>query len=489
MEFTKLGIEVAAFPELGGREGFLATTSVLVMSVLLSRYGGQDVSPGTGLGVSEGLDLQGLRRWLVLTGPGIQCVSTDLETRLHELGAATVQVADHRNFAHGRHLGLSRNLSETLVVSLQTPELAKLAKATLGSLPAEAKLLEVVSEARWPTSAIELMCQSMRIAGEAARAAGVDPSHPRVPEFGRRLYHINASALVEHPPIDAVDRKITEAGFAPGDGPETDAYRVWLKRFLTSLRHQRFTGAVLDYDGTCCTTAGRFDLPGERLREELLRLLDAGLVVGFASGRGRSLHTDLRKWVPEVYWPRVLLGLYNGGLRVGLSDEIGDQTSATGVLAEVIERVRASPFGDQIEVDGRRFQVSLRSHALANPAGLSRYVCELVAAVPRLDVRVVSSAHAVDVILPGSSKIRVLDDVAELSGGKVLAIGDQGQMGGNDFDLLAATDTSLTVDRCSSDPSRCWNLDRWGMRGPDLLLKYLTRIELGSAGAHLVWRT
>ena len=38
----------------------------------------------------------------------------------------------------------------------------------------------------------------------------------------------------------------------------------------------------------------------------------------------------------------------------------------------------------------------------------------------------------------------------------VLAIGDQGDLGGNDFELLASSRWTLSVDRCSADPARCW---------------------------------
>ncbi len=71
----------------------------------------------------------------------------------------------------------------------------------------------------------------------------------------------------------------------------------------------------------------------------------------------------------------------------------------------------------------------------------------------------------------------------------VLAIGDQGQAGGNDFELLAATPWSLSVDRCSADPSRCWNLDTRGARGPALLVDYLGALKLTRAGARFLWRT
>ena len=64
------------------------------------------------------------------------------------------------------------------------------------------------------------------------------------------------------------------------------------------------------------------------------------------------------------------------------------------------------------------------------------------------------------------SKSAVVADAMTRTGRPMLAIGDQGQPGGNDFDLLACYRYSLSVDRCSADPTRCWNLAPAGQAGP-----------------------
>src|SRR5258708_6900285 len=61
-------------------------------------------------------------------------------------------------------------------------------------------------------------------------------------------------------------------------------------------------------------------------------------------------------------------------------------------------------------------------------------------------VRVLESAHAVDIVPARISKADVITAAADLAGGSVLAIGDQGQPGGNDFALLAHQLYSLSVD-------------------------------------------
>jgi len=56
-------------------------------------------------------------------------------------------------------------------------------------------------------------------------------------------------------------------------------------------------------------------------------------------------------------------------------------------------------------------------------------------------------------------------------------LGDQGHVGGNDFELLAATRWSLSIDRCSSDPTRSWNLVQSGQKGPAALILYLRALQ------------
>jgi hypothetical protein len=109
---------------------------------------------------------------------------------------------------------------------------------------------------------------------------------------------------------------------------------------------------------------------------------------------------------------------------------------------------------------------------------LAVLVREAVARVPALPVKVVASAHSVDVISDDTTKVRVLDRVAVHAAGETLAVGDQGDIGGNDFELLAATMWSVSIGCCSADPSRCWPVDPAGRHGPTALLGVLGAIVL-----------
>jgi hypothetical protein len=480
-------IEVVTLPSLVEREGFLATNSVLAMATA--------VVAGSGFRMPARLPhlrangSRPLRReTIILHGPGLLSVATDLETRLAETGLSAAQVTDYRNFAHGRHTGLARRLARTTVLAFVTPELAELASETLRVLPADADVLRIESRLEWPFSVLDLLAASMKVLSATAAEADLDPSRPSVPAFGRRLYHLPSRRYMRPQP-DPVERKMIAAR-TQATPHVRRLFRQALAGWSAAIRETRFRGLVLDYDGTVCTTPGRFELPDGSLRELILRLLEQGTVIGFASGRGGSLHRDLREWVPKRYWPQVELGLYNGGLALPLEHAVSASKQRNPVIAEVARRLRALPVSALLRFEEREHQLGLE---MIEGAGLSievvvAAVLEVLAWSPPVDVKVVTSAHSVDVIPTDSAKTATLERVAVRSDGDVLAIGDQGQVGGNDFELLASTEFSLSVDRVSGDPTRCWNLDQRGESGPQLLHRYLASLRPMRGGLGFRWR-
>ena len=109
---------VSIFDVSAGKDGFLATNSLLALGVVvLKGHGIRDVLP-------ELLDpgaivVDGNRKKLsaieddfftrnsnsvaVLYGPDARVAAADLESKLVEAGLVSAHLADYRNFAHGRH--------------------------------------------------------------------------------------------------------------------------------------------------------------------------------------------------------------------------------------------------------------------------------------------------------------------------------------------------------------------------------------------------
>lgn len=486
-------VQVVTVPSAAARDGFLATNSVLAMTTALVAGRVPPLQPlPPSLALLDRPAQETLRaQCLVLYGPGHACVALDLESRLHEIGLATVQVCDYRNFAHGRHAGLARHLEETTLVAVIAPEYEGVAERTLHELPPEAHVVRLRTQALWPVSALDLLAGAIQLIVPAARARHINPAKPGVAPFGRKLYHLAVDRL-RPPPMARlpVRRKMASMGRTRFDEDLCALYERSYEAWLETLHGAELGGLVLDYDGTCCTTAGRYELPLEPVRGELLRLLEIGFVVGFASGRGGSLHRDLRKWVPERSWSHIRVGLYNGALEVRLSDPIDDQTSCGGALAEAARRLRGSILGPSLKLEERTHQLKVEPSAREAWSGvpLAEVVREVIDWAPALPLKALASAHSVDVVLRETSKRVVLAAVQGETPGLVLAIGDQGHVGGNDFELLAATSASLSVDRCSSDPTRCWNLDDAGHHGPDILITYFRALRHIRRALRFSWR-
>ena len=111
-----------------------------------------------------------------------------------------------------------------------------------------------------------------------------------------------------------------------------------------------------------------------------------------------------------------------------------------------------------IERRTHQIQFQAAKGAEISTRALAQLIREMAARTPRLHVKCVQSAHSIDVVETATSKRAVVETIGADCSGAILCIGDQGQEGGNDFELLACHPATLSVDRCSSDPTRCWNL-------------------------------
>ena len=471
-------VSIVTVPRPDPPDGFLATGSVVMMAAVALRL--FSVSLPERLPVAESQSLSGLRsRVLVLHSSDGRPAALDIETRLHELGLADVQVADYRNFAHGRHVGLARRRAQTTIIALTSLSFRTLAEETVRTLDTDTDtdVRWVTSEESGPIAQLALLTAVMVLPTALAAQQRLEPSRPPVEASGRRLYHLPIKRILKGSATGPIERKLVAAGWQATD-PEArvifqNAYRDWSRE----VRTQVVDALLLDYDGTCVATASRYDLPSTDVQRSLIDLLSEGMPLIFASGRGDSLYKDLRAWLPDTYWGLVELALHNGGWKQRLSDPLlapaavdpswGDELcdllgsfTATGLLMVRRGATQITVTSGRADPDIGKLAVLVRSLVAQSTAGL----------------RVASSGHSVDVVPRGTGKDHVLRGV-QAEHGAVLAVGDQGQEGGNDFHMLAATSMSVSVDRCSADPSRCWNVARGGRSGPLALVETLARLR------------
>jgi fructoselysine-6-P-deglycase FrlB-like protein len=499
-------VRLFAFNLPGGKDGFLATNSLLASAVLLYRayqanLGTADPlppdlaelsSPGRAGHYDGEMESSCQRLWeretlIVLYGPALQPVAADLESRFTEAALGHLQMADYRNFAHGRHHWIARHESQTAVLSLECEEDQALAERTLGLLPASVPSVRFGAPGSGTRACLAGLVFSARLAGAAGQARGIDPGAPRVPPFGREIYHLQTycpsprksnSSFREQV---AIERKTGAALLQLERRGELEFWRDAYQTFTRNLRKAAFDRLILDYDGTLCDECEKMTGLRAEVKEHLTRLLSAGLRVGIATGRGESVREDLRRALPLSLWGLVLVGYRNGAEIAPLTDdsfpsqsgEVGEELESVErrigddpLLARLISRTR--PQWRHISVDPRP-----GVHVQAVWQRLSEIACE----AGRPGVKVLLSSHSIDVIAPGVSKRILAERLAELGGaapqgGEPLCIGDRGRWPGNDCELLQAPH-SLSVDEVSVAPDTCWLLSSPGKKGVQAALEYL----------------
>jgi hypothetical protein len=313
---------------------------------------------------------------------------------------------------------------------------------------------------------------------------------PEVPEFGRKLYDagFQSPGARAAPEVVWLKRKATVAGWDSVPEAVQTLWRTSFAEWTERIRDVRFGGVVLDYDGTICEPDERWSLPSEAVSRELARLLDQGVYVGIATGRGGNALEPLRHLFSEEHWPRVLVGVFNGGVRGPLGQPL-PRGEVMPEIAAADALLRGSAF-----LSGTARIASGATQIMLEPAvpigiGLLRRAVEEVLFHPerRLPVRLFQSGHSVDVIPEVSGKRAVMEDLrtrlaAEGRGGEeILSVGDQGRGGGNDFELLASP-WGLSVERASTSLDSCWNLAGPGERRSRALLRYLAALRPAGDG-------
>ena len=501
-------VDLLLYPPPAGKDGFLATNSLLGFTALLTRaYAAEFGSDSDWQDAVDCLEplLQNtaapMEAWeaataplwtrpttLVLYGPSTRIGAVDLESKFTEAALGHLQLADYRNFAHGRHHWLAKRSETSAVLAFITDADRALAERTLDLLPADVPQARISFDGNPSAAALASLLAALRITGWAGSSRGIDPGRPGVPEFGRKLYHQplprprRVAGLPRLTPREtaAITRK---AGVDPSHlaaSGELGRWREALAAFRNRLRDARFAGIVLDYDGTVVDTRHRFGPPEPEMTAELARLAEAGAHVAVATGRGKSVRHDLQSRLPRALWPLVLVGYYNGAEVAFLDDDSAPDGSANvcTALQSLCEALRRHPeLSESVRQEDRPFQITLEATRVMPEGRLWHLVHHVILLAGADDVGVTRSSHSVDIVAAGVSKLNVVRRLRETVGdAPILTIGDRGRWPGNDHELLSEP-FALGVDEISVDPATCWHLGERGQRGPTVTLDYLSALE------------
>lgn len=515
-------LEEAAWPRCHAfltptkKDGFLATNSLLASMVLLTRaYEGwvgqpsclpdsldQLLHPGT----TRSEFLERLHDHLgpvvdrdtlvVLFGVGTKPAAMDVESRFTEAALAAVQIADFRNFAHGRHHWLARH-AETSGVLAICESGDKIGQRTLSLIPDSIPRWEVSVESGI-RGTVAAVCHSLFLAQIAGMIKGVDPGRPQVPTFGRKLYHLKAMPPLYPRKSDiqermnlAIERKSGCSVINLEMQGQIDKWTTLYNKFIGRLAKASIQCVVLDYDGTLCGPQRRLKGITDLMADRINALLAEGVTIAIATGRGKSVREAMLQHIPSPEnQSRLFIGYHNGAEIAPLSD--GSFPPKEQPLAPELHAIAVSlkansllSRGASIVAKGKQITLSFLPgsdtatilHEVENVFGLHR-AC---------GVALVTSSHSVDITAPGVNKTNVVDYLAQRLGlpdggvDSILCIGDRGRAPGNDADLLTHP-LSLSVDEVNDDPSTCWSIAEPSLRFDHACLDLLSRLRLGKTG-------
>ena len=267
----------------------------------------------------------------------------------------------------------------------------------------------------------------------------------------------------------AIKRKLR---MVPGNKKTEELYAEAYETFKAKINKSRFAGVVFDYDGTLVDARKKNDPPTQNIVDKINNLLQNGILVAFATGRGKSIREALTKKyvINKKYWDDVLVGYYNGSEIARLSDEKAPSIKhdEDSKLYCLYNAVKNNEVLKQLKLNYtlRGKQLTIEPLESTPETFLYDLLSNIVSTGFYEGLKVVRSSHSVDVISSETSKLSVVSELKKQlkDGSKILTVGDRGRWPGNDYALLS-TDCSLSVDEVSEKIDSCWNLCPAGVKG------------------------
>ena len=475
------------------KDGFLATNSLAATFTLLCKAAGgfkfqdsgfkwDDLQPATG-----NLKLECIQNFIVLYGAAGEPVAWDIESKLTEAALGAALLSDYRNFGHGRHHWFAKRGEHSCIIALVSPVERELAYKTIGCLPKDVPVIYLETEQETAVASIDLLLKAFRFVNDLGMARGIDPGRPGVPSYGRLLYNLDyykltSSILPTEKTLDvAVRRKLGAAGME--NATLRQHYSEACQRFVRQLNRGKYTTIAFDYDGTLSASDRKSRYTNglcDEIKDALTSLLEKGVQIVIATGRGQSISKSFKPSFDKKYWPQIKVGYYNGACLLTLGEEAR------------LEEWKNMPFDSELKalskelqkrlpkdcinygLSERNRQLSIEEVKTASDAELIYdSCCEIIWDKQLKGIRVWRSSHSMDIVVYHEvSKLRVMEDAD-----KTLCIGDYGSVEGNDYELLSCP-TSLSVDRVSKNAESCWNIAPSGMKGLDATLFYLSRLTV-----------
>lgn len=471
---TRKGNRIFDFNYPSRKDGFLAVNSLAATWWLLARAFGHSPPSATQVGKLIETDFyldfktEGRRHTaMVLFDKWTRAVAIDLESKLTESALCSPILSDWRQFGHGRHHWFAKNRTFSSIITLETNTCDKLADKTLSLLPEDINKVRLKSNLPVIPALCELLIKSFLLIQFFGKASGIDPGKPGVPEFGSKLYRLTAplpkQKRLKRGSIDhnrAISRKLHAIGFSQPNNLITGIIKKSCTDYLNNLSSVKFGAVVVDFDGTTAPSGIKHEDPIPKSNANaLISLLSKGMIIGVATGRGDSCHTNLTAIFPEKYWDQIYISHYNGADIYKLGDI---QTSAPvwkvdKRLLKIKEMLNENPYINEVsESKFKNAQITLRCKSPSQIIAIENLIRPILCNDNY--ARLVSSSHTLDIIPKKNTKKKLVNFIQKQINldCKILTIGDRGDIDGNDFDLLN-NPYSLSVDKVSASFENCWN--------------------------------
>lgn len=496
--------DAIAFRLPTGRDGFLATNSLLAFIVLICRAwcnaAGMSVNlpaelqeayPDPDFTAFDGA-LAGV--WsketiCVLHGDRTKVAAVDLESKFTEAALGSVQISDYRNFAHGRHHWLAKHAENSGIIAFITDSDEAIARKTLDLVPPEVPTVQFRIDEDRELGIVKSLLHVYHLTASIGRARRIDPGQPGVPAFGRKMYHLRANPMKSESKIGITDTKRIaierKSGQKVDELARAGTLEFWSRAYegyRKVFNGVKFSSVIFDYDGTLCGTSSRYSGIDDQVVERISTLLENSIYVGVATGRGRSVADDLRSKISSKFHHKIIIGYYNGGIVSDLATDAFKQSSRKhdGPLHELTQCFESGDeFSAVFSWEPREMQITVHPNLGYSTDDVLRLIRQTIEIEQIAGLSVLYSSHSVDVLAPGISKLNLVNHLHSSlpSGTEVMCIGDRGKYPGNDFLLLSGRFT-LSVDECSFDPYSCWNLAPPGVRGVQSALQYIDAFEI-----------
>lgn len=413
----------------------------------------------------------------ILYGGITMPAAVDLESKFSEASLCNTQLVDFRNFAHGRHYWISDRRKKTAIIALVGKSEKKLADSTLKFLPKDIPILRVDVDDDTVEGLVDALHYSFEIVGHVAQIRNFDPGKPHIEEFGKKLYHLNYDIGKKKCMVERRKDMFAMAAYRKAvrhQGIGISEYQKYSHIYWDKLVSRTYKGIIFDYDGTIHDKYRTSDVE-ERLFAKLNTFLDSQIIIGIATGRGKSVRIELQKKIERKYWKNVLIAYYNGGVIGTLDDDTKPNKQEAEIPIAFNKIISKIP---DCEIEENPYQLTLIKDELSISSAEFEFLKEQILEVK--DIKAMETNHSIDII-PAQSSKRNIFLACKNTEEEFLTIGDSGYLGGNDYELLNG-DTSLSVDYVSDAFNSCWNYAKPSMRNLEATEFYLNMIDIQEDG-------